>query len=221
MLVRQDLGPEGLEYFGSYLAMNGEFGKQLGPLLIANHDLQTASVWSFVPVPLAAARAAPLTAFEAGGLVPKRDPASRGLVREWLETKCDAGPLLLCAESALGGPTDPYVARLTQPVFFCGESVIDYRQLPSQEIVDELFAGAVWNPEVAILTDVPDVPDVPDDRSTITRAELAYLAEKAVAVVIGAWDDEGLIFWEPADAAGLGRPASASASALRNALGSS
>jgi hypothetical protein len=73
--------------------------------------------------------------------------------------------------------------------------VIDYREIPSDEIVDELFARATWNPDVAILTQLP--PRLPQDRGTLSRDELAHLAENAVAVVIGAWDDEGLIFWEP------------------------
>jgi hypothetical protein len=106
-----------------------------------------------------------------------------------------AGPLLICAESAMARPTDPFVGLLERPVFFCGESVIDYREIPSEGIVDELIAGATWNPEVAILTPLP--PRLPQDRGAISRGELADLAENAVAVVIGAWDDEGLIFWEP------------------------
>jgi hypothetical protein len=194
VLVRRDLGLEGLDYVGAYLAMNGEFGKQFGPLLLASQDLESGSVWAFVPAALPAGRTAPLTAFEAGGLTPKHDPSWRDLMTAWIAAKCDAGALLLCAEHALGRPTDPFVQGLTQPVFFCGESVIDYRQLPSQEIVDELFAGAMWNPDVAILTTAAEVPKV---RSTVTRAELARLAEKVLPVVIGAWDDEGLIFWAP------------------------
>lgn len=195
MLVRHDFDRAGIAYVESYLAANGDFGKQLGPLLLASHAVEAGNVWAFLPTELPAARQAPLTDFAAGGLMPKHDPAWRAEVREWLQAKCEAGRLLLCAESALARPTDPFVERLERPVFFCGESVIDYRELPSEEIVDELFAGATWNPEVAMLTALP--PHLPQDRGTISRAELAHLAENAVAVVIGAWDDEGLIFWEP------------------------
>lgn len=195
VLVRHDFELDGIAYVESYLAANGEFGKQLGPLLLASHDVHAGNVWAFVPTEPPAARQAPLSAFETGGLRPKLDPVWQSCVRGWLEAKCGAERLLLCAESALARPSDPFVQRLDRPVFFSGESVIDYRELPSDEIVDELFAGATWNPDVAILTALPQ--SVPLDRATVSRAELARLAENAVAVAIGAWDDEGLLFWEP------------------------
>jgi hypothetical protein len=194
VLVHHEFDVDGIAYVESYLAANGEFGKQLGPLLLKSHDVRAGNVWAFVPSEPPATRQMPLTAFEAGGLFPKRDPAWRAQVRGWLEAKCGAGQLLLCAEDAMARPTDPFLERLEGPIVFCGESVIDYRELPSDGIADELFAGAVWNPDVAILTAAP--PRLPNDRETITRAELARLAENAVAVVVGAWDDEGLIFWD-------------------------
>lgn len=195
VLVRHDFDLDGIAYVESYLTANREFGRQLGSLLLARHDIPTGNAWAFLPTELHVARRAPLADFAAGGLMPKHDPAWRAEVREWLHAKCAAGPLLLCVERAMARPTDPFVERLKGPVFFCGESVIDYREIPSDEIVDELVAGATWNPDVAILTQLP--PRLPQDRGTLSRDELAHLAENAVAVVIGAWDDEGLIFWEP------------------------
>ncbi|MFZ0972491.1 MAG: hypothetical protein WAN22_09705 [Solirubrobacteraceae bacterium] len=35
------------------------------------------------------------------------------------------------------------------------------------------------------------------DRDYIEQRELMQLAANAMAVVIGAWDDEGLVIWEP------------------------
>ena len=195
MLVRHDLDLDGIAYVESYLAANGEFGKQLGPLLLASHDVRAGNVWAFLPAQLPVDRQAPLGDFETGGLMRRHDPAWRAEVRDWLQAKCQAGPLLLCAERALARPADPFVERLEEPLFFCGESVIAYRELPSEDIVDEWFAGATWNPDVAMLTVLP--PSLPQDRGTISRTELAHLAENAVGVVIGAWDDEGAIFWEP------------------------
>ena len=65
VLVRRDLGPEGISYVTSYLQSNEEFGKQLGRLLLAAQRIEAGIAWAFVPSPMPARRA-PLTDFETG-----------------------------------------------------------------------------------------------------------------------------------------------------------
>jgi hypothetical protein len=44
VLVRRDFDLDGIAYVESYLAANEEFGKQLGSLLLASHDVQAGNV---------------------------------------------------------------------------------------------------------------------------------------------------------------------------------
>ena len=59
VLVRRDLGPEGISYVTSYLQSNEEFGKQLGRLLLAAQRIEAGIAWAFVPSPMPARRSAP------------------------------------------------------------------------------------------------------------------------------------------------------------------
>jgi hypothetical protein len=201
MVARHDFGPEGRAYVRSYLEANAAHGKLLGALLLAAHQIDEGDVWAFVPAQLPQERQTPLTDFEDGYIYP--DPESRSARQAsndgWLREVCKRahGSWLLCVEDAFGRPSDPFVAKRNDPMFFCGDSVYWY------ETADEADArtrtelgGALWEPTVGIVTVIP--PSGRGlNRQTLKDPVLGELAASAAAIVIGAWDTEGLIFWEP------------------------
>jgi hypothetical protein len=195
VLVRRDLGSDGIAYVSSYLEASREFGRQLGPLLQASHDVDAGISWAFVPSPLPAARTAPLADFETGGLFSTRDPTWPKALLSWLDSVRGVDAHFVCVEGALERPSDPFLESLDQPVFFCGDSVFYYALLSPDEMPEWWFGGATWRPDVTVITPVP--AKLPAHRDEIDQSDLAQLAANAVAVVIGAWDDEGLIFWQP------------------------
>jgi hypothetical protein len=141
-----------------------------------------------------AARRGPLTDFETGGLVSRREGTLSAQFQAWLASLPAANAVFVCVEDGLHRPSDPVLRSLEQRVFFYGDSVFTYGP-PEFAELGLLLGGATWNPSVGIVTDVPAKP-LPD-REYIEQRELMQLAANTMAVVIGAWDDEGLVIWEP------------------------
>lgn len=195
MLVVQDLGVAGASYVRRYLEANSGFGKQLGKLLLDRFDVALGSVWAFVPHPLPSERKAGVTDFEAGGLLLGKGERWREEVNAWVSRTVGAAPHFLVTEHALSRPTDPFVSKLEGWHFFCQDSVFDCFELPPNRDVARQLSGATWDPDVTILTPRPAFP--PKDRAAVPPAALAALVEQSIAVGVGAWDDEGAVFWEP------------------------
>jgi hypothetical protein len=201
MLVRHDLGEEAKDYVRSYLEANGAFGKLLGPLLLQAHEIDGGVAWAFVPNPLPPERVAPLTNFEDGPLY--KHAAWRKRVDTWLDDTREAAPgsWLLCVEDGLGKPSDPFVAKRNDPKFFCRDSIYWFETADEAEDRTRIeLGGAVWEPNVGIVSVMPASAGRLD-RQTLEDSALAELAASVTAIVIGAWDREGLIFWEPSTAA--------------------
>jgi hypothetical protein len=201
MLVRHDFGPEGHDYLQSYLEANGAYGKLLGPLLLAAHRIADGAVWAFVPAELPRERRSPLTDFEDGYVYPDRGRQSARQESNdgWLrETRNSVpGSWLLSIEDALAKPSDPFVAKRHDPKFFCRDSVYWYQTADEADARTRIaLGGALWQPTVGIVTMMP-ASGRRLNRQTLKDPALAQLAASATAIVIGAWDDEGLIFWEP------------------------
>lgn len=202
MLVHHDFGTEGLAYVRRYLEANRGFGKLLGAALLRSQGIDEGLVWAFVPAEPRPERRAPLDDFESGGLYPTRDPAWADQFGLWLdEVRGDGqGSSIICVEGALHRPSDQFLDSQPEiPVFFCGESVYFYEtgNVPAEQ-VRRWLGGATWKPDVGIVTERPTSLDEHPSRQWINRAVLAELATRTKAVVIGAWDGEGLVFWEPA-----------------------
>src|SRR4051794_15925864 len=109
MLARHEFGPEGVEYVRAYLAANEEFGKRLGRLLLSHHNIDEAIAWAFVPADTPVERR---TAFETGGLFPKRDREWDEVVGNWLHSQVGAPterPRLLCVEDAYSRRQDGWL----------------------------------------------------------------------------------------------------------------
>jgi hypothetical protein len=199
VLNRQDLGFAGRSYLRSYLEANGGCRKHFGPLLIKRHHIHAGRLWAYVPSPLPSSRRAPLTDFESGGLCPKSDAEWEQRFGDWLASLEHAGATHVCLEGAYERPADGFLETYERPVFFCGESVIFYSSLRNSTLTPGLrLGGATWRPDITI---IGSTTELPADRETVQPIDVARLVESTLAVVMGAWDDEGLIFWEPERAA--------------------
>lgn len=188
------MGADGIAYLRRYLEANAAFGKQLGKVLLDNLDFSQGEAWAFVPDPIPDDRKVDLADFETGGLFRRHGQQWRQEVMGWISGKVGAEPHVLCVEDGLARPSDPFVASLDGWRFFSQESVIECIELPTQEDVSDRFGGATWDPDIAIL--IPTPTTLPAKRTTVSSDALAALTGTATTVGVGAWDDEGAIFWE-------------------------
>jgi hypothetical protein len=124
------------------------------------------------------------------------DPEWNPKVQAWLASVEQRGASYVCSEGAYEQPTDGWLQTDKRPVFFCGQSVISYSSLKDSALDPPMgLCGATWMPDIAIFTSM--TTELPGDRETVEQAVLARIVEGTLAVVIGAWDDEGSIVWEP------------------------
>ncbi len=182
----------------SYLESNQAFGKKLGRLLVAHHDLDRGTAWAFVPGDSPMDRR---TAFEEGGLRPASEPDLEQRVGGWLLHQLrqpDAAARVLIVEGAHELRTDPWLENSPDdPVVFCGDDVYFYgtaESAPSDLV--RWLGGATWRPDVGIVTDLPLAPNGLTNRQSLTPEELGEMAVRASVIVLGAWDDEAFVFWE-------------------------
>lgn len=213
--ARYELGPEAVSYLRSYLASNARFGRRLGALL-AHRNLEEGSIWAFFP-----GEPSPLHRrnFEVGGLYldvcpslyePGSDPSSGADLDEW-EIDPDE-EWIAAALSVSGTPQRVFcvdnclirTSDITQDpshrLLFCGEDVYEYA-LPGElrwEMVS-LAGGATWQPNVGIITSEPSVTHSVPWGERISPETLEQMAMSAVAIIVGAWDGEGHMIWEPGD----------------------
>jgi hypothetical protein len=212
-VVRHEFGSEGSVYVRSYLEANASFGKRLGRLLTAC-PIEAGTTWAFVPADSAPER---LVTFErslfppsgraqrveVGFMVPKFVPSANPAVKEALAGFLDtAGPAsrLVCVEDSYRRRSDfrlP-VDQWAHQVFFCGEDVYEFAggEIPLEESA-RMLGGASWKPDVGLVTSLPEQLDTIEQGHEVTAEQLEEMAMAAVVVVIGAWDDDSFLFWEP------------------------
>ncbi len=202
-LVRHTYGPEGSGYIRSYLASNEAFGKRLGALL-APRDVAAGTTWAFVP-----AGSAPRQrlAFDDGGLFPpETSGVQKAEMKSWLGARLAdpaLAPSVLCIEEAYTRRTGIKSTDLPHLDFmFCGSDPYWYatdeklRGLSSEWIP---LMGGLGSPDIGIVTTLPASLSGLVNRQSVPVTVLESMAASAVAVVVGAWDFEGIMVWEPAD----------------------
>ncbi len=200
-MIRHEFGREAAAYLRSYFDKSVGFGKRLGKLL-PRHSIEAGTVSAFVPTDIASAR---LVDFEKGGLFSSGvgRSAAEPLVRGWLAGRLgipSLTPRLLCTEDALMRRSDSVIERLSgHDLFFCGDDVYWYATENSLEDA-VLQAGATWRPDITMVTSLPGGLDCIVNRQSIDSHTLAQMAEDAVGIMVGAWDNEGFLLWEPANA---------------------
>lgn len=201
-LVRHEFGEEGPAYLRAYFASNTRFGRRLGTLL-SERDLERGTTWSLVPEDAPPARR---KAFGQGGLYPKPGyerprvtsrPDIQAWLGAWLDDPAATTRYVLCSEDAMRQRTDPAQGTSDTPCFFCGDDVYWYSEKP-EDVVRIPWPSAKWHPAVGMVTALPSGLSGLEHRRVITPPDLEAMAVGAVAVVVGAWDAEGWLIWEPA-----------------------
>jgi hypothetical protein len=195
-----DLGDRGRSYVRSYLESNEAFGKRFGRLVLDNVPIADSVVGVFAPDDHQPER---LMEFERGGVFPTRAPdweqKAGGRLRELLAPDGDhaAG---LWIEDALAKPTDGWIANRPEDetMVFCGDSVIHYADGDSDPgRLLKLCSGATWNPNVALIASAPPPLSPPPNRQAVGPDHINAVAAATTAMIIGVWDDDGLLFCEP------------------------
>jgi hypothetical protein len=88
-----------------------------------------------------------------------------------------------------------FCGPMSGPCFSDGESVLFCSLLTGSTLDPDLrIGGAAWMPDITLITGVATPLD---NRATVGQEYLVAAIDNARAVIVGAWDDEGLIFWEP------------------------
>lgn len=214
-LVRHEFGWEAVVYLRRYLEHNERWGKRLGKLL-ARRDLESGTVWSFVPPESSPETLAdlregalyantPILVDEEGhGWQRKHQPDSDPEVIEWVDGRLAAlgpQPRLICSEDAYATRTEvglvseyPWDER-----FFCGDDVYAYATADGciRHALAHAVGDASSDPSIGMVTTVPPELEIVN-RQSLDEQKLEEMADAAFAVIVGAWDKEGLLFWEPA-----------------------
>jgi hypothetical protein len=201
-------------YVRRYLGANARFGKRLGALL-AERDIEAGTTWALVPSDSAPDRraafeaslfppAGPAHKVERGFMVPNFIPSTNPQITSAvgaLLNPSEGENFLLCMEDAFGRRSDFKLSPDQWPrqVFFCGEEVYDFAlaDTPLDEAV-RVLGGAEWRPDIGLVAPLPNNREAIHTGDDVSPAELSQMAESAVAVILGAWDDDSLLFWEPA-----------------------
>jgi len=198
-LVRHELGPVGAAYLRDYFESSRRYGRRLGALLAAR-DLEAGTTWAFVPSDSAPQRVLDV---RHGGLYsrpgyekPRVSP--RPDVQRWLKAQLGGpGRSILCCEDAMRQRTDPAQGTSDTPAFFCGDDVYWYSEQP-EDVVRIPWPCATWHPAIAMVTEMPRQAPPLEHRLCVPPEALQEMADGAAAVVVGAWDAEGWLIWEPA-----------------------
>ena len=216
VVERCELGLDAVAYLRSYLARNAEVGNLLGPL-VSRGDLEAGSTWAFLP---SATSERARADFAAGGLVPqgRRVQDADGTAFAYLRTDLldipviewaagqldndDSGRAVICVEDAISRRS--HLARapseLSLPTVICGDHLYVYASSPSDPRLGPVVRGArgaFWQPHVGMITTWPAHLRRAEPGQVIDLDTLAEMAKLARAVIVGAWDGEGFLIWEP------------------------
>lgn len=214
---RHELGAEALTYLRRYLDRNARHGKRLGRLL-AQRDVNAGTAWAFLPHEPSPSM---FVDFENGGhntVDPQLDPSEWSTlvdpmfdpIMEWLASVLrdqTGSTRMFCVEdrdflrSEITEDPPPAAPPGAQrgPLFFCAEDVYEYAL--ADDVEDEDFMpplGALWQPDVGIVTELPFLSQPVPRGHSVSPEAIERMAANMVAIIVGAWDQEGFIVWEPA-----------------------
>jgi hypothetical protein len=199
VLIRHQFGSEGHAYLRSYLEANEAFGKRLGRLLLTHHDIDRGRMWAFVP---ADSLPEHRTDFARGGLLREVDSSLDEVVGDWLLAELrrpSPAPRIVCVEGALERRTDGWLTKHPEyRVFFCGEDPDTYETTESPlPDLDRWCGGADWRPDLGIIAPLPAEIQQLTNRQSVPPDALEEMAAAASVIIVGAWDDEAFLFWQP------------------------
>ncbi len=204
------LGNEAISYIKDRLSN----GQTLAKFLLANSDLDSGKVVTFLPP---SANHSRVRDFKRGGLLPTRPEsewihaigpigqqfvmkpvpkADEGLVRV-IQNFLKSSKAHLCIfENSLARPSDPYLKELLSSMLILGEEV--YHLLKSEDADEKTIRNTVSEArsylEIGAMTSTT-LPDQLFTKKEITANELKTLALNTQNIVVGAYDGEGYLIW--------------------------
>lgn len=160
--------------------------------------MRDGRLWAIVPVARAVEAAADLE-FDAIRSEQERKAlmaATARAVRPLLE---GPPPRMLISEWC-NGVEDLHNASVH--AFLVGDSEFDYATADdADEVIEELLWGALWFPTVGVIGAAPVGVAFPETRE-LTAEHVEEILDGLRLVLVGAWDADGYVFWEPLKARG-------------------
>jgi hypothetical protein len=195
-LVRHIFGPEGAAYVRRYLEANRDYptpsgGCHIGGRLLAHHAIDRGVVWSAIPD-----TASPeyIEHFESGGVFHRSGLWKRDGLRPWLTRRLSDPGAVVAAEDVIGRKADVFTQRPDLCVFFCGEGLYRFAPPGAVEQALGMSNGDIrWCPQIAIITTARELAP----GRVVSPAWVDDAAAAATAIMVGAWDEEGVVCWEP------------------------
>jgi hypothetical protein len=203
-LTAVDLGHDAAPYIRECLAA----GKALSRLIGSLHDVEAGTATALIPV----AGMPRARQFHAGGIFPweiqrGQGPESRKV--PVMSTRMEVAATLhralgglaggLCVfEYALATRGDGFLAGKPS-VLICGNDVYLYAWGHDRQAIGEAMQEAVsWPGVVGVASSLPVGFGIPETH-VVSEAFLREVVERALYVVVGAYDREGYLLWTPGE----------------------
>lgn len=187
-----DLDASHLAYVRQQLALHGAGGRVLGRRLL-ERGLGEGRLWAMVPVARSAESAADLE-FDAIRSDEEREALMLETARALRPLLADSGPSLLALEWC--NPVE-YLSGGSDQAFLVGDSEFQYASAADgDDVISDVLGGALWFPSVGVIGAVPGGVALPDTRE-LTPEHVEEILDGLKLVLVGAWDADGYVFWEP------------------------
>lgn len=192
-----ELAEAHLPYVRQQLALHAVGERLLGrPLLEV--DLTQGRLWALVPVQRAVEAATDLE-FDAIRSDAERE-ALMAEIAGRLRPRLEASPAKLLVIEHWKAVEDLHEAPAH--AFLVGDSEFDYvTSEDPDELIAELLGSVLWFPTVGLIGPLPANVALPGTRE-LTPAQVEEIVAGLDLILIGAWDADGYVFWEPLKARG-------------------
>jgi hypothetical protein len=129
--------------------------------------------------------------------VQKVDLPQINIVQEFLNASSDH---IFILEDIVGQLTDPYVSRMTHPIWTYGKEIHHVVFGGQASTKDEIrrvisYSSSAWQHFIGVLTSWPNLAEFHPTRHELTPKELSNLASRAEKLLIGAYDNNGYLVW--------------------------
>jgi hypothetical protein len=191
--ITVELDAAQLGYVRQQLAQHGVGGRLLGRRLL-ERGVGGGRLWAIVPASRAAAAAADLE-FDAIRSEEERKQLMAETARQLRPLLAGVPRRLLTLEWC-----DPveYLSGGTAHAFLVGDSQFEYATADEpDEAIAEVLWGALWFPTVGVIGAAPSNVALPGTRE-LTPEHVEEILDGLRLVLVGAWDADGYVFWEPA-----------------------
>ena len=195
MLTRVSFAPQAVaEHIREQLRQNRDDGRMLGRLL-AGLPLDRGATWAFVPE----GAEAKAHDFDAGIFSPEDTAELAALLAERILPRLatprpdgSRGVLVFEYWTDVDGHQDSPAKS-----FRVGTSTFDYADAATNRAqVERLLRSALWFPTVGVVGRLPEGAG-DEDRKTLPPQTLDTLVETVELLLVGAWDADGYVLWEP------------------------